>query len=44
MAQIPSEQSTTWLEGGPERQMRPLAGEVDESAGQHIGSSGTRTV
>lgn len=41
MGQIPSEQSTTWLdEGLEESQMRPLVGELDESAGQHSGSSG----
>ncbi|XP_035536030.1 centrosomal protein of 295 kDa [Morone saxatilis] len=44
MAQMASEQSTTWLEEGPEgSRMRPLVGELDESAGQHSGSSGERT-
>lgn len=41
MGQIPSEQSTTWMDAGlEESQMRPLVGELDESAGQHSGSSG----
>lgn len=36
------EQSSTWLD---ESHMRPLVGELDESAGQHSGSSGKiRTV
>ncbi|KAM6931874.1 uncharacterized protein cep295 isoform 2-T2 [Lycodopsis pacificus] len=35
-----SEQSTTWLDGGPEEsRMRPLVVELDESTGQHSGSS-----
>ncbi|XP_031719464.1 uncharacterized protein cep295 isoform X2 [Anarrhichthys ocellatus] len=38
------EQSTTWLDGGPEEsRMRPLVVELDESAGQHSGSSDERT-
>lgn len=37
MGQMPSEQSTTWLD---ESRMRPLVGELDESAGQHSGGSG----
>ncbi|XP_051254471.1 uncharacterized protein cep295 isoform X8 [Dicentrarchus labrax] len=44
VAQMASEPSTTWLEEGPEgSRMRPLVGELDESAGQHSGSSGERT-
>ncbi|XP_037631417.1 centrosomal protein of 295 kDa isoform X2 [Sebastes umbrosus] len=44
MGQVPSDQSATWLDGGPEEsRMRPLVGELDESAGQHSGSSGERT-
>lgn len=45
MGQMPSEQSTTWLDEGPdESRMRPLVGELDESAGQHSGSSGRRRI
>ncbi|XP_070685424.1 centrosomal protein of 295 kDa [Pempheris klunzingeri] len=45
MGQMASERSTTWLDGGPEEsQMRPLVGELDESTGQHSGSSGRRTL
>ncbi|XP_034556597.1 centrosomal protein of 295 kDa isoform X2 [Notolabrus celidotus] len=41
---ITPEQSTTWLDGGlEESRMRPLVGELDESAGQHSGSSGEKT-
>ncbi|XP_054460001.1 centrosomal protein of 295 kDa isoform X2 [Anoplopoma fimbria] len=41
---VTSEQSTTWLDGGlEESRMRPLAVELDESAGQHSGSSDERT-
>ncbi|XP_078103166.1 centrosomal protein 295 isoform X1 [Sander vitreus] len=36
MGQMPLEQSTTWLD---ESRMRPLVGELDESAGQHSGGS-----
>ncbi|XP_042342949.1 uncharacterized protein LOC121943495 [Plectropomus leopardus] len=44
MGQLLSEQSTTWLDEGPEEsRMRPLVGELDESAGQHSGSSDDRT-
>ncbi|XP_059187429.1 uncharacterized protein LOC131970152 [Centropristis striata] len=44
MGQVPAEQSTAWLDEGPEEnQMRPLVGELDESAGQHSGSSDERT-
>nr|XP_046245960.1 centrosomal protein of 295 kDa [Scatophagus argus] len=44
MGQMVSEQSTTWLdEGREESRMRPLVGELDESAGQHTGSSGEGT-
>ena len=43
MAQAPLEQSTSWLvESQEESPMRPLVGELDESAGQHSGSSGKR--
>nr|XP_033486685.1 uncharacterized protein cep295 isoform X2 [Epinephelus lanceolatus] len=44
MGQTSSEQSTTWLDEGPEEsRMRPLVGELDESAGQHSGNSDERT-
>lgn len=44
MGQV-SERSTTWLDEGPEEsRMRPLVGELDESAGQQSGSSGKRIV
>ncbi|XP_044058281.1 centrosomal protein of 295 kDa isoform X2 [Siniperca chuatsi] len=44
MSQMASEHLTTWLdEGLDESRMRPLVGELDESAGQHSGSSGERT-
>ncbi|XP_076591283.1 centrosomal protein 295 isoform X2 [Chaetodon auriga] len=40
MGHTASEPSTTWLDAGPdESRMRPLVGELDESAGQHSGSS-----
>ncbi|XP_034722491.1 uncharacterized protein LOC117941633 [Etheostoma cragini] len=40
MGQMPLEQSTTWLD---ESRMRPLVGELDESAAQHSGGSDERT-
>ncbi|XP_039646701.1 centrosomal protein of 295 kDa isoform X2 [Perca fluviatilis] len=40
MGQMPLERSTTWLD---ESRMRPLVGELDESAGQHSGRSDERT-
>ncbi|TDH15402.1 hypothetical protein EPR50_G00030590 [Perca flavescens] len=40
MGQMPLERSTTWLD---ESRMRPLVGELDESAGQHSGHSDERT-
>ncbi|XP_073340063.1 uncharacterized protein cep295 isoform X3 [Pagrus major] len=44
MGQMVSERSASWLDGEPEEsRMRPLVGELDESAGQHSGSSGDRT-
>ncbi|XP_036977228.1 centrosomal protein of 295 kDa isoform X3 [Acanthopagrus latus] len=44
MEQMVSERSTSWLDGEPEEsRMRPLVGQLDESAGQHSGSSGDRT-
>ncbi|XP_069569106.1 uncharacterized protein cep295 [Brachyistius frenatus] len=45
MGQMASEPSTTWLNEAPEEeyQMRPLVGELDESAGQQSGSSGERS-
>ncbi|XP_045929282.1 centrosomal protein of 295 kDa isoform X2 [Micropterus dolomieu] len=44
IGQMASEQSTTWLDGSREEsRMRPLVGELDESAGQHSGSSDERT-
>ncbi|XP_029301688.1 centrosomal protein of 295 kDa isoform X2 [Cottoperca gobio] len=44
MGRVPLEQSTTWLnEGSEESGMRPLVGELDDSAGQHSGSSDERT-
>ncbi|XP_070826236.1 uncharacterized protein cep295 [Chaetodon trifascialis] len=44
MGHTASEPSTTWLDAGPdESRMRLLVGELDESAGQHSGSSGGRT-
>ncbi len=43
MGQMVSEDSTTWLdEGAEESRMRPLVGELDESAEQHSGVSGER--
>lgn len=39
-----SHQLTSWLDEAPdESQMRPLVGELDESAGQYSGSSGERS-
>ncbi|KAM7412571.1 hypothetical protein PAMA_020110 [Pampus argenteus] len=44
IAQMEVEQSTTWLDEGPEESwMRPLVGELDETAGQQSQSSGERT-
>ncbi|XP_029923683.1 centrosomal protein of 295 kDa isoform X3 [Myripristis murdjan] len=44
IGQMDLEQSSAWLDGGQEEsQMRLLAGELDESAGQRSGSSGERT-
>ncbi|KAM7398864.1 hypothetical protein PAMP_018173 [Pampus punctatissimus] len=44
IAQMEVEQSTTWLDEGPEESwMRPLVGELDETAGQQSVSSGDRT-
>ncbi|XP_030253003.1 centrosomal protein of 295 kDa isoform X2 [Sparus aurata] len=44
IGQMVSERSTSWFDGEPEEsRMRPLVGELDESAGQHSGSSGDRT-
>ncbi|KAF7651379.1 hypothetical protein LDENG_00111830 [Lucifuga dentata] len=44
IGQMEAEQSTTWLdEGQEESRMRPLVGELDNSAGQQSGSSGERT-
>lgn len=43
IGQMVSERSTSWFDGEPEEsRMRPLVGELDESAGQHSGSSGKR--
>ncbi|XP_041661097.1 centrosomal protein of 295 kDa [Cheilinus undulatus] len=43
IGEMSSERSTTWLdEGQEETLMRPLVGELDESAGQNSGSSGER--
>lgn len=43
MGQMVSERSTSWFDGEPEEsRMRPLVGELDESAGQHSGSSGKK--
>lgn len=41
MGRMETQQSTSWLDEAPdESQMRPLVGELDESAEQHSGSSG----
>ncbi|XP_026047326.1 uncharacterized protein LOC113035808 isoform X1 [Astatotilapia calliptera] len=43
MGRMETQQSTSWLDEAPdESQMRPLVGELDESAEQHSGSSGKR--
>ncbi|CAI5692647.1 unnamed protein product [Oreochromis niloticus] len=43
MGRMETQQSTLWLDEAPdESQMRPLVGELDESAEQHSGSSGKR--
>ncbi|KAI9536922.1 hypothetical protein NQZ68_030146 [Dissostichus eleginoides] len=44
MGRVPLEQSAAWSEEGPERSgMRPLVGELDESAGRQGASSDERT-
>ncbi|XP_030599310.1 centrosomal protein of 295 kDa isoform X2 [Archocentrus centrarchus] len=44
IGQMVSHQLTSWLDEAPdESQMRPLVGELDESAGQYSGSSGERS-
>lgn len=41
IAQMEAEQSSAWLDEGAETSwMRPLVGELDETAGQQSGSSG----
>lgn len=42
LGQLSSEHLTTWFDGSPEEsQMKPLAEELDESAGQQLEGSGS---